>query len=427
MSMQSEDTYGTADDTSGMHYAFETNQEHPFRNFPTKVEIPPCGLLKGILFLSPSTYRERVSGNLYPRLNVGMAWTNRFLTQPETDAFVDNAVYIATAIRVGQIIGFVAGIRYCVPAARAFMRNGKLLPSDELKRVNRKPLFFRAFVFTPVFMLFGTSVGASVGSMHTATRANKDPRLSQFMKDRAKIVTPEVEERYRRLKVVMQKPLPPLNSDFEPAEPTPKTFARLVDYANFVSGDYKPRDYQPGRMTQALSERQQTLSEMGQKQQTPPYQPPGRQLPQPGDQQDNSPTANNATEDFLAGANPDSPTTTLSSTTQPSQESAWNRLRKSIPSPSSQPATTRESDANYDHQPTSSTPGSTWDRLRTSSPQRQAEQWPQQQSQQEDDLTSGSKEQAQREFDLLLEKERHVGSDGEGTGFNSTGGGGKKW
>ncbi|KAK2794655.1 hypothetical protein FQN51_000753 [Onygenales sp. PD_10] len=409
MSMQSEDSHGTADDTSGMNYAFETNQEHPFRNFPTKVEIPPCGLLKGILFLSPSTYRERVSGNLYPRLNVGMAWTNRFLTQPETNAFVDNAVYIATAIRVGQIIGFVAGIRYCMPAARAFMRNGKLLPSDELKKLDRKPLFFRAFVFTPLFMLFGTSVGASVGSMHTATRGYKDPRLTQFMKDRAKDVTPEIEERYRRLKVVMQKPLPPLNSDFEPAEPTPKTFARLVDYANFVSGDYQPRDYQPRRTTEALSQQQQRSSEIGQKQQT---LPPGRQLPQPDDQQDNSPTANNATEDFLAGANPDSPNTTSSS-----QESAWNRLRKSLPPPASQPATTRGSDANYD-QPTPSSPGSTWDRLRTSSPQTQAEQWPEQQSQRDDGSTSRSKEQAQRDFEVSMNMELQVVGDGESLGKN---------
>ncbi|PGH14490.1 hypothetical protein AJ79_02983 [Helicocarpus griseus UAMH5409] len=423
--------FGSAGTDSGDSDSFSQNSIPSLREFPGRIEIPPYGLGKGLVYMrTRASYEEHMAKFIGQQIRFGMAQVSRPLTQQETDCFVDQAINLSVKPRVGFCLGFLAG---SVLLFRPYFKDFRKLSADIRVGLQGR-LLWRLFI--PVLCTDGGyEIGKVVGVVQSARNTASDPRLTQFRQDRGQ----DVEEIRKRILNAglgrsphprpQRAPAPQTTSNQDDASPTAGFESNNYGDSMYSSGQYgssNDNDVLPSRDSQIMA--QVNSQQWGTSR---PQQENRWGAPRQGHSGSRSDSQDVFDLDSPASEAPTPVTRPRSS------GSAWDRLRRSPPS-SPTPASNPQKDPFYDSSPadtpstsSSTSSGSSWDRIRSSSGfpstpfQTQSEQWPQAQQDSHDESTQRAKDKAQREFDSLLEKERQ--NPGDGDGYNRDKGTWGKW
>ncbi|KAI5286124.1 hypothetical protein KEM54_000042, partial [Ascosphaera aggregata] len=174
-----------------------------FRAYPTRIEMPQMSSITSLLLLFPRrVYENQVSKQICDNVDLGMDLVGRSLTQDETEAFVSQAELLVKGPRQGAMIGLVAAnvLSFGV-LKRAIIRPHTLNPAN---------MSLRDFPFVKVGVSsgFGIFTGAVFGNVWAAANASRnllsDDRLKKFREDR-KYQDPDVILRRVRERAMMRK------------------------------------------------------------------------------------------------------------------------------------------------------------------------------------------------------------------------------
>ncbi|OJD16388.1 hypothetical protein AJ78_03452 [Emergomyces pasteurianus Ep9510] len=424
------DGYGNAVMDSDDSYSFSQNSLFSLRKFATRIDIPPYGIGKQLLFLrSQPSYEEYMASRIKQHIEIGMAFVDRSLTQQETDSFVEQAVSLTTKPRIGAYFGAFVGF---LIVAKPFVRNGRLIPTSQMKGMVDRQLIVKALLW-PFCVVAGNTFGKASGASLAVRDLTSDPRLSQYRQDRANQDPQKVQKsleqlgwKTRRIQPTPRQPSPQQNMPVQDDNASPTAGFESTGYGDSMYSSSQYGSFNESNGMQSQTNSQLWNSPKQQQQQQPASWGINRQSHQAANKSDNE-------DVFDLTSTPITPATSSTATRSQPPGSAWDRLRGSSSSASTPSSPSRKNNSAFDSQTANtekdfssdSTPassGSSWDRIRSasafpSSPpfQPQSEQWPQ--SQQDDnpaDSTRQSKDKAQREFDRLLEKERQTPGDGDG-------------
>ncbi|ODH46103.1 hypothetical protein GX48_07802 [Paracoccidioides brasiliensis] len=420
---------------SGDSYSISQNSVSSLRQFSSRIEIPPYGPGKQLLYLRPQpAYEEYMASQIKQHIEIGMAFVNRPLTQQETDSFVDQAVSLSIKPRVGAYLGTFVGF---LIVAKPFFKNGRLIPVSQMIGLVNMSLIMRTLLW-PCCIVAGSTSG-KVGAASLAVLDLKtDPRLAQYRKDRAIQDPQKVQKNLEKFRWKDRR-VQPISLPHSSQTVQGQDDDSLTE--NFESTGYT--DSQSSSTQYASSNESNRIYSQGDSQIS--EQPNSRQWDSLQQQQQPSrsgiyregsqtesgmqSTNRNDTEDVFDLNSSSTPTTTSSTTSSQPSGSAWDRLRTS--SNTSTAASNNRKGSTFNSPPTndqdissdipSEPSGSAWDRIRSSSMfpssspfQTQSEQWPQNRKDNYVESTQQQKDKAQHEFDLLLEKERQTAGDGDG-------------
>ncbi|KKZ68492.1 hypothetical protein EMCG_05851 [[Emmonsia] crescens] len=433
------DGYGNAAIDSGDSYSFSQNSLYSLRKFAARIEIPPYGMGKQLLFLrSQPAYEEYMASRIKQHLEMGMALVDRPLTQQETDSFVEQAVSLTTKPRMGAYLGTFAGF---LIIAKPFIKNGRLIPTSQIKGMIDRQLIVKIFLW-PFCIVAGNTFGKASGASLAVRDLTTDPRLSQYRQDRANQDPQKVQKSLEKLGFksrAQQTPRHPSSQQNMPdqdKDASPNAGFESTGYGDstYSSSQYGSSNENNGIQSQSYS---QILGQTNSQQWDFPQQQQQQQRKQQQQQgswstyrQGHQGANKNDNEDvFDLNSNATTPSTRSTATGSQTSGSAWDRLRgsSSVSTPSSSDRENSKFDSptastentSPDSSPASS--GGSWDRIRSTSAfpssapsQPQTEQWPQNQQDNYAESTRQSKDKAQREFDRLLEKERQNPGDADG-------------
>ncbi|KLJ08896.1 hypothetical protein EMPG_15677 [Blastomyces silverae] len=428
------DGYGNSTIDSDDSYSFSQNSLPALRKFAARIEIPPYGLGKQLLFLrSKEAYEEYMATRIKQHIEIGMAFVDRPLTQLETDSFVDQAIGLTTKPRIGAYLGSFLGF---VLVAKPFFKNRRLIPISQIKSMVDRQLIIKTLLL-PFCVLAGNTFGKASGASLAVRDLTSDPRLTQYRQDRANQDPQKVQKSLEKLgwKTRHAQPPPQRRPSAQQKIPEHDDASPSAGFESTSYGDSMYSSTQYGSSNESYGMQSQTdsqiLGESNSQQRNPQQQQQqqqgswdtyrqGRQSVNKGDNEDMFDLRSNTTAPAASSA---------ATRSQPSG-GAWDRLRGSS-SASTTPASTNTGGSTFDS-PTSNTEsassessptpsGRSWDRIRNASAfpssapfQPQPEQWPQSQQDNYSESTEQSKDKAQREFDRLLEKERQNSGDGDG-------------
>ncbi|EEH34165.1 hypothetical protein PAAG_05214 [Paracoccidioides lutzii Pb01] len=426
---------------SGDSYSISQNSVSSLRQFSARIEIPPYGPGKQLLYLRPQpAYEEYMASQIKQHIEIGMAFVNRPLTQQETDSFVDQAVSLSIRPRVGTYLGTFVGF---LIVAKPFFKNGRLIPVSKMIGLVNKSLIMRTLLW-PFFIVAGSTFG-KVGAASLAVLDLKtDPRLAQYRKDRAIQDPQKVQKNLEkfRWKTLRVQPNSLPNSSQTVRGQDDASLTEIFESTGYTDSQSSSTQYGSSNESNGIySQGDSQISEQPNSRQwdSPQQQQQQQQQRQPshwgiyreGGQTESGiqSTNRNDTEDVFDLNSSSTPTTTSSTTSSQSSGSAWDRLRTS--SKTSTTASNNRNGSTFNSPPTndqdtssdipSEPSGSAWDRIRSSSTfpssnpfQTQSEQWPQNRKDNYVESTQQQKDKAQQEFDRLLEKERQTAGDGDG-------------
>ncbi|OAX82308.1 hypothetical protein ACJ72_03348 [Emergomyces africanus] len=436
------DGYGNAVIDSDDSYSFSQNSLSSLRQFATRIEIPPYGIGKQLLFLrSQPSYEEYMASRIKQHIEIGMAFVDRSLTQQETDSFVEQAVSLTTKPRIGAYLGAFVGF---LIVAKPFVKNGRLVPTSQIKSMVDRQLIVKALLW-PFCVVAGNTFGKASGASLAVRDLTSDPRLNQYRQDRANQDPQKVQKtleqlgwKTRRVQPTQRRPSPQHNMPVQDDNASPTAGFGSAGYGDsmYSSPQYGSSNESNGMQPHGDS---QTLRQTNSQQWNSPQQQQQQQQQQGSwgiNQQARQAVNKSDNEDvFDLTSNPTTPATSPTATpSQPpgSTGSAWDRLRRSSSSASAPSSTTNRGNSTFGSQTTSTenfssdssssaSSGSSWERIRSASAfpssapfHPQSEQWPQNQQDHHAESTRQSKDKAQREFDRLLEKERQTSGDGDG-------------
>ncbi|EQL31619.1 hypothetical protein BDFG_06072 [Blastomyces dermatitidis ATCC 26199] len=434
------DGYGNAAMDSDDSYSFSQNSLSPLRKFAARIEIPPYGLGKQLLFLrSKEAYEEYMATRIKQHIEIGMAFVDRPLTQLETDSFVDQAVGLTTKPRIGAYLGSFLGF---VLVAKPFFKNGRLIPIAQMKSMVDRQLIIKTLLW-PFCAVAGNTFGKASGASLAVRDLTSDPRLTQYRQDRANQDPQKVQKSLEKLgwKTRHTQPRPHRHPSAQQNIPEHEHASPSAGFESTGYGDSMYSSTQYGSSNESYGIQSQSDSQiLGQSssQQRNPQQQQQQQQQQQGSwdmYRQGRQSVNKSDNEDIFDLRSDTTAPAASSTATRSQPSgsAWDRLRGS--SSTSTPASTNRGGSTFDS-PTSNTEsasseslptpsGSSWDRIRNASAfpssapfQPPPEQWSQSQQDNYSESTQHSKDKAQREFDRLLEKERqNSGDSGDSDGY----------
>ncbi|KAI5292572.1 hypothetical protein KEM52_006251 [Ascosphaera acerosa] len=154
-----------------------------FRAYPMRIQIPELSGLASLMLLLPRrVYENQVSRQICDNVDLGMDLVGRSLTQEETDAFVSQASTLVTGPRQGAILGLLAANML---AFRAFRRAVVKPHTIDMARMNMREFPFAKFGVASGSGIFTGAVFGNVWSAATVSRnLLEDARLKQFREDR---------------------------------------------------------------------------------------------------------------------------------------------------------------------------------------------------------------------------------------------------
>ncbi|QSS52962.1 hypothetical protein I7I53_00058 [Histoplasma capsulatum var. duboisii H88] len=423
------DGYGNAAIDSGDSYSFSQNTLSPLRMFAARIEVPPYGLGKQLLFLrSRPAYEEYMASRIKQHVEIGMAFVDRPLTQLETDSFVEQAVSLTTKPRIGAYLGSFLGF---LLVTKPFFKNGRPVPFSQMKGMVDRPLIIKTLLW-PFCVFAGNIFGKASGASLAVRDLTSDPRLTQYRQDRANQDPQKVQKSLEKLGwKTRHTQSPPRRPHSQQNKPEKDNASRTAGFESNGDDDsiYSSAHYGPSSEIYVMqSQADSNIPEQSNPQQWDPSQ---RQQGDLGKHRQGRQIIDKSDDDDVFGFNSNTTPATAGSTTTRSQPSgsAWDRLRGSPSSASNRPSIKRESSSldstisSTEGTPSDSSstpPGNSWDRIRAASAfpsstpfQPQPEQWPQNKPDHYEDSTRQSKDKAQREFDRLLEQERQSIGDGD--------------
>lgn len=402
---------------------------YPFSAFPTQINLPPLNFF-GRMILSEKGYGERVAVPLAMRMNSMSAVMKRYPTQDETDAITSQVAKRAYINRAGLMLGFMVGVsRVRIPKE---VRPPKDIPWSSYSKFLLENIrlqsntvawsMSRSFFFVGLWTLGFDYASDFYSSMVLAYETMTDPRLEDYRKTVTSMDPVEVRKtitetnrktaenwhkeaiRRRRQSQGM------VTSGQDDASPT-GSMTNGDDYSGGYSESNDTKTY--GSESGSHSGTQgSTASNVG----TLDSQTRQRGLQErqasnlPSDTSNNE--SNNAGMDFLDDASPTAQDSTNSGNSS-SGGSAWARIRQgatqSNPRGSFRRTPEQQQQQQYDSSPSSSTGGSAYG-SRTDSDFQYSDAERDRQM---------AKEQAQKEFDRMVDSER---SGSDGSGESSTGG-----
>ncbi|PGH16497.1 hypothetical protein AJ80_05182 [Polytolypa hystricis UAMH7299] len=443
------DSYSQQSQSFDNEVSFQTaNDDTPIvyrTRFDTVVTFPPYTPLRRLIFTLPEfVYHDGLRSLAHNHLELTSAKANRPLTQEETNAFAEHVyeasvwknltwyAFTASAIAISYVLGdrpFKEGVKPSVPPG------SPLVPFQWRRFANR-----RTAIFVPAGMILGSVFGSQNAGLYAQNKEKTDPRLTAYNEDKWRdgplVWRQRMEQRVRELDKIREQRLRALKEQAAMPESRQATdpFAQNDEQSSSYGGAQPIENSNIVRALHSQRQRQRAQNQGDYQQQQQQQQQP--QPSQPDWTPPPSPPVDNAWE---------SRDTSYTSSSNDSSSSS-DFFSDSDNSPISQSDTSPSS---------SSSSGSAWDRIRRESTTNSTEggsqqafpsQFPQRrqralQQQEHDDDTSASygsssspssydqnkqweREQAQKEFDKLLERERQLGSSGGGA-YDANGSGGR--
>lgn len=176
----------------------------PFAKYPTNIQLPESGFW--YTMFQSDAYKRVVGAVLCARMDMAIASINRFPTQEETNAFVDQAPTIAGSPIIGGDLGKMAGLGVGVKHAQQRSPNASVIHGG-LRNITRWPLFakgnaFRMLGFVFIGHVAGTILGSFYATSYGQLRTSSDYRLAAYRRDLANQDPADVK---RRLNHLMQQ------------------------------------------------------------------------------------------------------------------------------------------------------------------------------------------------------------------------------
>ncbi|KKA17785.1 Endo-1,3(4)-beta-glucanase [Rasamsonia emersonii CBS 393.64] len=357
-------------------------------------------------FGGPWFWEKSVTRTIQKRIDNSKALLQRSPTQNEVDAFVENASRRVIQARMGVPLGLLVG---CVHSYSR-IRTEADLPRDkpfaralwDYVRVARhadpfglRSMFGWTLFRVSTWMFLGSLVSSSIATMNEMANTVKDPRLRQLRE--------RVEELARRKVITRQPQQQQTQTTAErPAGSESQTSASEPAYgrpdAYYGGSEGKEQQFGSWRLP------------------VPEQREPARQQTEYSSGSDFFDDASPVAPEYQTVSSTSSSSSSSSSSTSPSSQNAWERIRQQnagLSSPSSN----------------QSNVWATISQNASSSSQPQQPQQPQQQTQDrsnesyetEVQARQREREQAQREFDRMLEEERRMSQENSNTEQNGRG------
>lgn len=375
------------------------------KTYPVNIQLPPYTFGRRLLMLkSQSGYETSLSRLIAYRVCFGTVVANRLLDQDEIDFFVWQASASQLLRNAGGWGGLIGGIGFATQPYGGLRHFAGIL-EGRFTKAHLEPFMTRRSLFAlPVAIIFGIITGSSFGALYGNLKTATDPRLARFRQDLQSQGHEAISKRVQQFangKLLAGElpsvPLPQQSSQrqFPSSQGVANTTNELASDSEYSSARYdSPSSYnddpQAGILNQVRTQQRQK------------YQ----QEQQPWSQTSNTSAGSDAS-DFFGDSEASSSSSQSVVGTQ--SGSAWDRLRRNASSStpySRASGTNSNNNNNYSQQSHNGEFFASEGDRGSSFPTR------------ETSLNGKeSREQAQREFDRLLEKERQAG-DGERDAFS---------
>ncbi|KMU90541.1 hypothetical protein CIHG_08256 [Coccidioides immitis H538.4] len=379
---------------SDPYFSSQKGPHSLFAKFPTNISLPPFTFGRRLLHWTQSNYETKLSMIIRAQMDTASAMVNRFPSQEETDAIVEQASMLFDIPEAAGLAGGSLGLYLGGKPTNFDPKDAevvsKLTPIARMRTSRMVHVMF----FLPLCFAVGYWVTNTVAQLSVGLLTARDQRMSQFQKDFEKQDPKEMQKRLQKLReeaaarrraFVAQKQQQRGSQFGEDASHT----GGYLESGN-SSGQYGS---QPGD-SKILSEvySQPNGGFQQQSSQQPQYYRPS----QPSQGQ-------SFWDDDASPTNPE-----VDATPQTSSASAWERIRQSAATQSSsnnrgfaarRPPQQEQQQQQQSQQPSS---GDDW----RSSDYGAGRDYG-------DKYAQSSREQAQRDFDKLIDREREFGSDKE--------------
>ncbi|KAF3490814.1 uncharacterized protein GIQ15_00331 [Arthroderma uncinatum] len=178
-----------------------------FKQFPTRVELPPFTLSKRIFHWTEKNYQQSISRLIYNRMEFINALLARPPTQEETDALVSQTSSTQNMRNYGGAIGLGVGSMIArtkdpkpVTAASETAAQ-QVTPNRPLFKMSLKTTrgrFIRTAFILPIFLIIGIGIGEAVGDAYTKALAATDPRFARLREELSRADSRELKARLKR-------------------------------------------------------------------------------------------------------------------------------------------------------------------------------------------------------------------------------------
>ncbi|WEW56932.1 hypothetical protein PRK78_002391 [Emydomyces testavorans] len=401
---------------SDPYFSSQKDAHNLLAKFPTSITLPPFTLTRRILHWRQKSYETQLSMMIRAKMDMAAAMVNRLPTQEETDAIVDQSSMLFDIPKAMGLVGASFGA-WLWSRQEKFERKQAGVKTFKLAALFRKNMLsitmVRGGLMLPFFFAAGYWIGNTVSRVGVSVATARDERMAQFQRDFEEQDPKEIQKRLQRLRdeaaakrhAAAAQRLQQRQQQQQPqAQFAPSRDDASPTGSYLESGDSFTQPSDSKILTEVYSQQNGAF-------QPTPSRPSGQQLStQPPRSQsfwDN--------DDDASPANPDIDTTLQ---TASSSASAWERIRQSAAAQgSSSPRgfTPRSPQAPPQQQQTQQQPSNDdWQAAGSSGAGRDSG----------DRYARGAKEQAQRNFDQLVERDREFGTDQDRDGGNAWG---RRW